>query len=785
MWSRLKKRSLSLGSFKSEKSNKEDAVKTKEENEELEEKNSETSENTASEPPGEIIPPRNAIGKILFRKLKSGSLLSDKKQSDLDQDEIKAEEVSRPRSRSLTKRLFGKAESEAERATEPLRRTSSLSRLMFSRKGSESSITSRPRSFSNPFRSKSKSESSIQMDSEISDEVKEQTGISKNIADEPKKRRSFSKRAKKLLKKLNILKVLKKKSSFRMSSSKNDGPVQSLVKKKETISAYDPIFLQFFSSNEWKRLSALESETSYTRFESVFGHSGNLMLLSHLSEMAPTFEKFLQAMVLLQSPDKTQRLQMMYHMHSLGNGNLCRDDLRRILRSPLLLDPSIKRRKLPADLSDEDRSMINVLRLEVFYATHCPSKLFKVQDIIEKYQGKEDVLWKKLNNQYQGFSVPSDVQVIPLLATVSVVNELVEEIFNNKDTMNLNEFCSWYEDNPGTIGAKPITTWHHAFQGEPYKRQSISGWVRIAFNEENETKLSEMKWRRRWCNIAENEDGSCSLHVSKEQHDTAFQIIDLLNEDIEVVERHSHKHTHTLLVGTQLMLQVSRATSQSFEEWFKTCKASTYKMEITKSIFLNPHVLEKRLAAFFILHNPEKVEKVPDIIKKYQGKEEKLIRSLEKQYEGETIPSFDDALDIIARAVNSNTELTVQEKLNKVKLKSHTTVVHDDSESSSGSEFDNDTNKSSDFDEDDAHSTGDEMISRSSFNSSRLDETGELNDSSVYEQVSEKLESEESSDSELLEEETSFGESTREEIDILENDEDDDDEEEMLEDFSD
>ncbi|CAK9002220.1 Uncharacterized protein SCF082_LOCUS7249, partial [Durusdinium trenchii] len=401
------------------------------------------------------------------------------------------------------------------------------------------------------------------------------------------------------------------------------------------------------------------------------------------------------------------------------------DDLRVILRNSRALREAVRPidRHEGRIVLDRYEALLPVLRLEAFYHANAPERLPKVATILAKYEGRHAVLWKKLSAQYDGAVVPSEDDVLPMLTVMPVVDQSVAEAFApvQGERMSFADFCSWVGEPPASAVqdlSQGLEDWRDILDGALDKADALaplSDWFRVAQvpanAESGSVRLSALSWRRRWCRTVVRPDGSTVLTISKEDHQEPLLSVSLSAQDtaITIVERPTHKHRFSVQINASLFLQVSRGSITTFDDLVMLLRKATFttnphqqhpqpqdsptseheelSVALSQPEGASPssrgdvahdsarededdHVeqqfdvenLELRVSAFYMQQNPDKIDSVPSILQKYEGRETELLSLLTKQYPGSRIPGASEAAEIVQNYRNAESEgSTMQE----------------------------------------------------------------------------------------------------------------------------
>jgi hypothetical protein len=434
-------------------------------------------------------------------------------------------------------------------------------------------------------------------------------------------------------------------------------------------------------------------ETTTTMFETLselIGEGENELLLARLAEMVDDQDDLFRAMALIRSTNPSERLPLLWRMHDVSGSlrGVSREDLRSVLRYAVSLTLPSAGPKIEAS-AEADLSMLPMLRLERFYKFHAPDKLTRIRSILDKYQGRIPLLWKKLEKQYPGAIVPPEQDVFPLLNALPVIEELVEDAFSRESAgsthLGLEAFSSWIATLeprlapdesirsaiPRSKGVKS-DDWRQDYRSTPPSSTTLSGWMRFAqlsyVPAGRRLKLSELSWRRRWCSTVVQPDGSIALEVSKTPDELPIALVRLSGGsgvNVDCIERADHKHRWTILINQQYVLQPSRASADGIDIWLYALRTASHagqnkaserkkhdegsdddddeneeeeEEEIKEDDGENDR-MEQQIIAFYLDNNPEKVADAKKIALKYRGNEKKLFALLEKQYPGGKVPS--------------------------------------------------------------------------------------------------------------------------------------------------
>mmetsp|Transcript_24278 Transcript_24278/g.39380 ORF Transcript_24278/g.39380 Transcript_24278/m.39380 type:complete len:922 (-) Transcript_24278:1346-4111(-) len=550
------------------------------------------------------------------------------------------------------------------------------------------------------------------------DDVKQTTSVTSSDigeTDEKEAEKTTKTKAKKLNVGAWIGKKMNPRSAFNLKklnrkSSKNDieiktDPSEAEDKERNLLLTK---YKAFFTPEEFDTIIDVNvGEDPYGTLRQFVGNDENPVLLAKLSEMVKTREDLLCSLATLRSACEDDRLMMLYKLHNLDDDEegISRANLAQVIRqvlkrvAPAKLDLS----KQEAEILEEgSKAVIPTYRLEAFYGMYAPDKLTRIATILCKYKGREDVLWKKLEKQYTGRTVPLTSEILPLLVLDAKVEELVNEAFGNIDgssKLSFCEFVSWTkrltESKGGT--SKVDSDLEKFDEDVPWRsildkdfvpeEQYLHGWLRFATRkdtsgESGKLRLSELKWRRRWCSLRVDEKGATTLNVGKGET-TPPELVLLLTKPnivIDTIFRATHKHKWTLCVDNDIFLQVSRASHDSFSDWTNAVRFGTHMHQVLKEEETGRDESEHddestdeepegevavRIRAFYARENPEKLESLPGILEKYKGKEDKLFRQIQKQYPNAHVPQYHEALSWLeaCKSPSSQLEATNQSML--------------------------------------------------------------------------------------------------------------------------
>jgi len=436
------------------------------------------------------------------------------------------------------------------------------------------------------------------------------------------------------------------------------------------------------------RMTRESTDSTYsallTLLDSGASELNNPVLVARLCDLIEDEEDLFRALGLLRSVNEEERFMLLYHLHNLsGNEDgISPEDLSFILRHT----PTIRRKIIPVDTREGENvlekyeSLIPQLRLEAFYLTHGPERLVKVTTIMNKYSGREEVLWHKLENQYDGERVPPENDVLPLLTVMPVIEVVVQEAFEfalENGRLSFPGFIEWMRSkgicNVQYPARKP-SPWENLKPGLAQVDFPFSDFFRCAIVKEDEQK-QKLSWRRRWCTFKVDKMDTTKRQLEIYTDDLAqsrLACVDLTGAEaiVKTIHRPNRKHCWTVFLrNVGIFLQVSRASESDLQKLLSILRKSSFGIkasqvgkeeeeeeEETDSASEGSSINEvdkfaKKLEAFFAVQNEDDesldMKGIKEMAATNVHKQAKLIRNLEKKFPGAKVPTFEEASHII------------------------------------------------------------------------------------------------------------------------------------------